>query len=79
MTKPSSRIVQRHGDDDWEVRKPGASRASAVEATQAEAIQRARNIVKHDGGGELKVRSEKGNIRQQNTIYPGNDPRSSKG
>lgn len=79
MTKPNSRIVQRHGDDDWEVRKPGTSRASAVEATQAEAIQRARNIVKNDGGGELKVRSEKGNIRQQNTIYPGNDPRSSKG
>ena len=46
MTKPNSRIVQRHGDDDWEVRKPGASRASAVEATQAEAIQRARDILK---------------------------------
>ncbi|OMG07933.1 hypothetical protein BKH06_12650 [Actinomyces naeslundii] len=79
MTKPNSRIVQRHDDDGWEVRKPGASRASAVEATQAEAIQRARDILKNDGGGELKVRSEKGNIRQQDTIYPGNDPRSSKG
>ena len=59
MTKPNSRIVQRHDDGGWEVRKPGASRASAVEATQAEAIQRARDILKNDGGGELKVRSEK--------------------
>jgi hypothetical protein len=77
MAVPNSRIVQRHGDDSWEVRKPGASRASAVEPTQAEAIQRARDILKNDGGGELKIRSE--NIRQQDTIYPGNDPRSSKG
>ena len=77
MAVPNSRIVQRHGDDSWEVRKPGASRARAVEPTQAEAIQRARDILKNDGGGELKIRSE--NIRQQDTIYPGNDPRSSKG
>ena len=79
MTKLNSRIVQRHDDDSWEVRKPGASRASAVTATQAEAIQRGRDILGNDGGGELKIRSEKGNIRQQDTIYPGNDPRSSKG
>lgn len=79
MTEPNSRIVQRHGEDDWEVRKPGASRASAVASTQAEAIQRARDILENDGGGELKIRSAKGNIQQQDTIYPGNDPRSSKG
>ena len=67
MTKPNSRIVQRHDDGGWEVRKPGASRASAVEPTQAEAMQRARDILKNDGGGELKVRSEQGNVRQQDT------------
>lgn len=64
MTKPNSRIVQRRDDGGWEVRKPGASRASAVEPTQSEAMQRARDILKNDGGRELKVRSEKGNIRQ---------------
>ncbi len=79
MTKPNSRIVQRHDDDGWEVRKPGASRASAVTTTQAEAIQRGRDILGNDGGGELKIRSQKGPIRQQDTIRPGNDPRSSKG
>ena len=79
MTKPNSRIVQRHDNDGWEVRKPGASRASAVASTQAEAIQRARDILENDGGGELKIRSARGNIRQQDTIRPGNDPRSSKG
>ena len=79
MTKPNSRIVQRHDDGGWEVCKPGASRASAVEPTQTEAIQRARDILENDGGGELKIRSARGNIRQQDTIRPGNDPRSSKG
>ena len=64
MTKPNSRIVQRRDDGGWEVRKPGASRASAVEPTQSETMQRARDMLKNDGGRELKVRSEKGNIRQ---------------
>lgn len=79
MTEPSKRVVQRRSDGDWEVRKPGADRASAVTSTQAEGIQRARTILGNDGGGELQVRSLKGTIRAQDTIAPGNDPSSSKG
>lgn len=36
--------VERRPQGDYAVRKPGASRASAVEATQADAIARAREI-----------------------------------
>lgn len=79
MTEPNKRVVQRRSDGDWEVRKPGADRASAVTSTQAEGIQRARTILGNDGGGELQVRSLKGTIRAQDTIAPGNDPSSSKG
>lgn len=79
MTEPNKLVVQRRSDGDWEVRKPGADRASAVIPTQAEGIQRARAILGNDGGGELQVRSLKGTIRAQDTIAPGNDPRSSKG
>lgn len=79
MTEPSKRVVQRRSNGDWEVRKPGADRASAVTSTQAEGIQRARTILGNDGGGELQVRSLKGTIRAQDTIAPGNDPRSSRG
>lgn len=79
MTQPSKRVVQRRSDGDWEVRKPGADRASAITSTQAEGIQRARTILGNDGGGELQVRSLKGTIRAQDTIAPGNDPRSSRG
>lgn len=79
MGKPNKRVVQQRDDGDWEVRKPGASRASAVTPTQAAGIGRARTILGNDGGGELQVRSKKGTIRAQDTIAPGSDPRSSKG
>lgn len=79
MAKPNKRVVQRRDDGDWEVRKPGASRASAVTPTQAGGMGRARTILGNDGGGELHVRSLKGTIRAQDTIAPGNDPKSSKG
>lgn len=79
MTKPNSRIVQKRDDGNWEVRRPGAARASAVTPTQATGISRAREILGNDRGGELKVRGTNGAIRQQDTIAPGNDPRSSQG
>jgi len=79
MTQPNRRIVQHRDDGSWEVRTPGASRASATTGTQAEAIARAREILSRDGGGELQVRSLKGTIRAQDSIAPQNDPRSSKG
>lgn len=75
----NKRIVQRRDDGDWEVRKPGADHASAVTSTQAEGIDRAREILGNDGGGELQVRALNGTIRAQDTIAPGKDPRSSKG
>lgn len=79
MSEPNKRVVQRRDEGNWEVRKPGADRASAVIATQAEGIDRAREILSNDGGGELQVRSLKGTIREQDTIPRGNDPRSSQG
>jgi hypothetical protein len=79
MTEVNKRIVQRRDDGGWEVRKPDADRASAVTRTQAEGVARAREILGNDGGGEMQVRAVNGTIRSQDTIAPGNDPRSSKG
>jgi hypothetical protein len=79
MAKANRRIVQQRDDGDWEVRKPGSDRASAVTPTQAGSIDQARTILRNDGGGELQVRGRNGQIRDQDTIAPGNDPRSSKG
>ena len=79
MGQPNKRVVQRREDGNYEVRKPGAKRASAVTPTQKESIDRGRDILKADGGGELQVRAKNGEIRRQDTVEPGNDPRSSAG
>lgn len=79
MPSPNKRVVQRRPRGDWEVRKPGADRASAVTRTQSEGIDRARRILGNDGGGELQVRALNGTIRSQDTIAPGNDPRTPRG
>lgn len=79
MTQPNKRTVQRRDDGNYEVVKPGSTRASAVTDTQSAGIDRAREILANDGGGELAVRGNNGQIRKQDTIKPGNDPRSSKG
>lgn len=75
----NKRLVQKREDGRFEVIKPGGARASAITDTQKGGIDRAREILGNNGGGELQVRSLNGSIRQQDTIHPGNDPRSSKG
>lgn len=79
MAQPNKRIVQRRQDGKTEVRKPGSERASAIVDNQAKGIKRAREILGNDGGGELQVRGLNGQIRQQDTIAPANDPKSSPG
>ncbi len=79
MSGANKRVVQQRPDGKHEVRVPGAAWASAVTRTQAEGIGRAREILANDGGGELQVRGRDGTIRKQDTIAPGNDPRSSRG
>ncbi|WP_393953636.1 DUF2188 domain-containing protein [Streptomyces murinus] len=76
--RPNTRDVSPR-DDGWAVTKPGADRASAVLPTQAAAVERAKEILANDGGGELRVRGRNGQVREQNTVPPGNDPKRSKG
>jgi len=71
---PNRRIVQHRSDGQWEVVKPGADRASAVTDTQATAIDRARDILGNDGGGELTIKGQNGRIRDSDTVPPGHDP-----
>lgn len=59
--------------DGWRVVAPGAQRASARTDTQSEAIDRAREIIRNSGGGELIVQGENGRIRQKDTIAPAKD------
>ncbi|MFJ4434727.1 MULTISPECIES: DUF2188 domain-containing protein [unclassified Streptomyces] len=76
--RPKIRDVVPH-QDGWAVTNPEADRASAIFPTQAEAAARAKEILSNAGGGELRIRGKNGQVREQNTVPRGNDPRSSKG
>lgn len=58
----------------WDVRKPDAGRASGHADTQREAIDRAREIVGNQGGGEVVIHGRDGRVRDSDTVAPGNDP-----
>jgi Uncharacterized protein conserved in bacteria (DUF2188) len=79
MARPNAREVRPDGKGGWNVIKPGGERASANFGTQAAAAARAEQILRNDGGGELRVAGRDGQIREANTIPPGNDPRRSPG
>lgn len=61
-------------DGQWAVKKPGASRASAVAETQAQAERAAKRMVANEGGGEVRIHGRDGKIRDSDTVKPGNDP-----
>lgn len=73
MGQGNSRYVQQRHDGDWEVVGERHQRASAVTSTQGEAIDRAREIVRNAGGGELVIKGRDGRIRDSDTIAPGNE------
>jgi len=74
----TNRNVIPNPNGGWDVRG-GGDRASAHTDTQAEAIDRARQIIGNQGGGELSVQNRQGQVRAKDTIAPGNDPRNVKG
>lgn len=71
-----TRHVVPNEDGGWDVRKPGASRASAHTDTQSQAQDRARSILGNAGGGEMLTHGRDGQIRAKDTVRPGNDPRN---
>lgn len=70
--------VTPHGDR-WASQRAGASRASSVHDTQAQAIAASRDYLSNRGGGELNIHGRDGAIRAKDTIKPANDPRSTRG
>src|SRR3954454_24235287 len=69
----NDRYVQQRPDGGWEVVGERHRRASAVTRTQSEAIDRAREIVRNAGGGELVIKDRHGHIRDSDTVAPGNE------
>jgi len=74
MSNSNNRHVVPNSNGGWDVVKPGSSRASSHHDTQADAVDRGREIVGNAGGGELRIHGRDGRIRDSDTISSGNDP-----
>lgn len=74
MSKSNNRHVVPNPGGGWDVKKPGADRASAHTDTKHAAEQRGRDIVRNAGGGELRIHGLDGRIQDSDTVAPGNDP-----
>ena len=69
----SSRHVVRDGKG-WAVKKPGNADPESRHRTQRAAEQKAKQEVRRDGGGEVRIHGRDGRIRDSDTVAPGNDP-----
>ena len=70
----NQRIVGPHSGGGWQVKAPGSRRASSVHATQGQAIDNARETLKNQGGGELRIQGRDGQFRDSDTVAPARDP-----
>jgi hypothetical protein len=69
-----NRIVYRRSDGTWVNKKNEAGKASSLHDTQQEAAEKAKEMLKNQGGGELTIKGLNGQIRSKDTVPPGNDP-----
>ena len=74
MSGSNNRHVVPNPDGGWDVKAPRADRASTHHDTQADAERRAKEIVRNQGGGEVRIHGRDGRIRDSDTVAPGKDP-----
>ena len=74
MAKSVNRRTVGPHPDGWQVKAGDADRASVVTRTKTEAVDRAREILRNSGGGELTIQDRDGRIVDSDTITPGSDP-----
>jgi hypothetical protein len=77
-TQKSNYHVVPH-KDGWASRREGAARIANEFGTQADAYADARRLSQNSGGGEVRIHSRDGKIRDSNTIPPKKDPYPPKG
>lgn len=71
---PTIRVTKVPGSNDWQVKRDGAARASAIQPTQSGADQRAREIARNSGGAEVVTHRPDGRIRSKDSVGGASDP-----
>ena len=59
---------------NWKAKREGANRVAGYYNTQFEAEKAAKEFSANSGGGEVRIHSPKGPIRDSDTVAPGKDP-----
>jgi pimeloyl-CoA synthetase len=61
-------VVPNKERGGWDVKKEHAKRASAHTGIKKDAVDRARQIVKNEGGGEIRIQNQKGKLIDSDTV-----------
>lgn len=57
----------------WSVKKKGSARPESTHRTQAAAEQHAKERVRREGGGEVRIHGRDGRVRDSDAVAPGRD------
>jgi hypothetical protein len=74
MSKNNNYHITKHPDGGWQYKRENAQRAAGITRTQKEAELAAKEILRNHGGGEVRIHTPKGPIRDSDTVAPANDP-----
>ena len=77
MSKRTTYHVTKRPDGQWQTKAAGASRASAIAKTKAQAVDRARDLAKSQDLGQVVIHKSNGQIQTEHTY--GKDPYPPKG
>lgn len=58
----NTRYVRKASGRGWEVVKEGHRRATARGATKADAVKTARELIRQEGGGEIRILNRTGKV-----------------
>jgi hypothetical protein len=64
----TDRYVQPSRKGGWEIVKEGHARVSARTSTKDQAVERAREIIHNLGGGEVRIKNQRGQLIDSDTI-----------
>jgi hypothetical protein len=72
----SKRDVKRNASGGWDVLREGDRRAAVRVDTQERALARARDVVRREGGGEVRVVNDAGKIVRSSRVGTGTPRRA---